>query len=194
MAGRGIMDFVRRDSGAVTVDWVVVAAASAGLGLAAAAAVRDGTGALGSDINASLQGASVVALGDIGAPAWPGAGLTNGICPGRAALRASYDALIASGETFDDLVTGGVAASFDESPFGRWLDEAQATGFSADEFVVSYTWWQTGTGPGNDASREFTARLFACTLEASPTNWSTMPGGSLAGFLLADMGFVMPPR
>lgn len=192
MKGSQFDGFLTSECGAITVDWVVMTAAVVGLGLASALAVRSGTGALGQDVQSSLSNASVAALGDIGADPWPGAGLTNGICPGRAALAQTYDALVAQGETFEDIVGNGVAASFDTSPFGGWLDEAEANGFSADEFAVSYTWWQSGTGPGNPASREFTARVFACTLEASPTDWSAMPGGSLAGWMLYDLGFVMP--
>lgn len=54
---------ILRDSdGAVTVDWVVMSAAAVGLGLSSVLAVRGGAGALGSDIDASLTAASVVAL------------------------------------------------------------------------------------------------------------------------------------
>ena len=54
--------FLRSESGAVTVDWVVVTAAVVGLGLSSAAAVRMGTSALGEDVNASLSNASVSPL------------------------------------------------------------------------------------------------------------------------------------
>lgn len=50
------------ESGAITVDWVVVTAAVVGLGLSSAAAVRLGTDALGTDINTSLSNSSVAAL------------------------------------------------------------------------------------------------------------------------------------
>lgn len=51
--------FLISDSGAVTVDWTVLAAAVVGLGVASVAAVRTGVGSLGSDISQSLSGASV---------------------------------------------------------------------------------------------------------------------------------------
>ena len=54
--------FLRSESGAVTVDWVVVTAAVVGLGISSAAAVRMGTSALGEDINTSLSNSSVAAL------------------------------------------------------------------------------------------------------------------------------------
>lgn len=57
-----ILSFWRRDSGAVTVDWVVLTAAVVGIGLASAAAVRTGTTALGNDIQTSLDSASVATL------------------------------------------------------------------------------------------------------------------------------------
>ena len=45
--------------GAVTADWVVLTAATVGLGLASAAAVRTGVGDLGAEIETSLTNASV---------------------------------------------------------------------------------------------------------------------------------------
>jgi hypothetical protein len=55
--------FLMDQSGAVTVDWTVLTAAIVGLGLTAAAAVRTGTTALGSDVEASLSNAAVASLG-----------------------------------------------------------------------------------------------------------------------------------
>lgn len=182
--------FLSRDSGAVTVDWVVLTAAITGLGLTSAATVMSGTGQLSADIETGLTDAT---MADPAWDAWPNKGITNGICPGPAALEASYDALVVGGETFADLVQDGAHASIDDSPFGGWMREAQTNGFSADEFVVSYGWWQDGSGPGTPESREFAARFFACTQEASPTDWSTMPGGSFEGYLMWDFGFELPP-
>jgi hypothetical protein len=54
--------FAMADSGAITVDWVVLTAAVVGLGVATVAGVRGGTQALGTDIEASLTSASVVGL------------------------------------------------------------------------------------------------------------------------------------
>lgn len=51
--------FLAAQSGAVTVDWVVMAGAVVGLGLGAAASVRSGTSALGDDIDGSLTQAYV---------------------------------------------------------------------------------------------------------------------------------------
>jgi len=56
----------KRQSGAVTVDWVVLAGAVVGIGLASAAAVRTGVVDLGADIATSLSGASVAALPELG--------------------------------------------------------------------------------------------------------------------------------
>jgi hypothetical protein len=55
--------FLWDESGAVTVDWTVLTAAIVGLGVASAAAVRTGTTALGSDVEASLSNAAVANLG-----------------------------------------------------------------------------------------------------------------------------------
>ncbi len=46
--------FNAEEEGAVTVDWVVLTAAVVGLGIAALAAIKGGTGALTTKINAHL--------------------------------------------------------------------------------------------------------------------------------------------
>lgn len=183
---RRVTSFAASETGAVNVDWTVLAGAVVGLGIAAVAAVRMGSVDLGEDIRASLQGATV------GAMAWPNAGITNGICPGEDTLRQTHAALVAGGETFADLAAGTPAAAWEHTPWYGWLRESETSGFTADEFVVSYTWWQTGTGPGNPASREFQARVFACVMEADPRDWSQEPGGSFAGYLMWEFGFQLP--
>lgn len=54
-----LLTFLNDTTGAVTVDWTVLAAATVGLGLSAAAAVRTGTGELGTDIQTALDRARV---------------------------------------------------------------------------------------------------------------------------------------
>jgi len=61
-----IKTFAADESGAVTVDWVVLTAAIVGLGLAVISTVRTGVGALGTDISNSLSSASVASLGTLG--------------------------------------------------------------------------------------------------------------------------------
>lgn len=56
--------FSADERGAVTVDWVVLAAAVVGLGIGAVASVRTGAISLGDGIGTSLSGASVASLGD----------------------------------------------------------------------------------------------------------------------------------
>lgn len=63
------MCFLRDESGALTVDWVVMAAAVVGLGVATVASVRSGTQALGTDVSNSLSSSSVASLGTLGATA-----------------------------------------------------------------------------------------------------------------------------
>lgn len=48
--------FNNDESGAVTVDWVVLTAAIVGLGIAVLAAVSDGVGNLSGDIDTNLSG------------------------------------------------------------------------------------------------------------------------------------------
>ena len=54
--------FLRSESGAVTVDWVVLTAAIVGLGVASVGAVRVGTESLGTDVRSALENASVAAI------------------------------------------------------------------------------------------------------------------------------------
>ena len=58
--------FAADESGAVTVDWVVLTAAIVGLGLAVITSVRSGVQSLGTDIQNSLTSASVASLGTLG--------------------------------------------------------------------------------------------------------------------------------
>jgi hypothetical protein len=57
--------FLQDQSGAITVDWVVMSAAVVGLGISGVTAVRVGTSALGTDISSGLSAASVVTLNDL---------------------------------------------------------------------------------------------------------------------------------
>ncbi len=61
-----LKSFVANESGAVTVDWVVLTAAIVGLGLAVITSVRTGVSSLGTNISNSLSSASVASLGTLG--------------------------------------------------------------------------------------------------------------------------------
>jgi Flp pilus assembly pilin Flp len=54
-----IKNFAKSESGAVTVDWVVLTAAIVGLGLAVMAVVSDGVGNLSNDIDTQLTGQAI---------------------------------------------------------------------------------------------------------------------------------------
>jgi Flp pilus assembly pilin Flp len=54
-----IKNFAKSESGAVTVDWVVLTAAIVGLGLAVMAVVSDGIGNLSNDIDTQLTGQAI---------------------------------------------------------------------------------------------------------------------------------------
>ncbi len=56
-------NFKNDESGAVTVDWVVLTAALVGLGLAVIAVVSGGLNTAANSINTSLSGAGSVPLG-----------------------------------------------------------------------------------------------------------------------------------
>ena len=61
--------FAADESGAVTVDWVVLTAAIVGLGIAVVASVRGGVTTLGANIGTSLSTATVNGLGTLGSVA-----------------------------------------------------------------------------------------------------------------------------
>ncbi|MGP1359059.1 pilus assembly protein [Roseicyclus sp.] len=54
-----IKNFAKSESGAVTVDWVVLTAAIVGLGLAVMAVVSSGVQNLSGDINTQLQSQNI---------------------------------------------------------------------------------------------------------------------------------------
>ncbi len=114
-----VQNFLRRDDGAVTVDWVVLAAALVGLGVSAAAAVRSGTSDLGADIGSALSGASVAMMGDGGAQA----GLT-------------WDLLVVSQETYEFWLsaTDGDDAETLTAWFNQHLNDLDGYGYSTPEY------------------------------------------------------------
>ncbi len=61
-----IIKFLLDETGAVTVDWTVLAAAVVGLGVSTVGAVRTGVVSLSGDINGSLSSASVASLLTLG--------------------------------------------------------------------------------------------------------------------------------
>ena len=70
MSRMKVSQFLASESGAVTVDWTVLAAAIVGLGVATVGAVRSGVISLGGDIETSLSSASVASLGMLGGDGW----------------------------------------------------------------------------------------------------------------------------
>lgn len=60
-----IKNFAADESGAVTVDWVVLTAAIVGLGIAVVASVRTGTTSVAGQIETSLSAATIPTLGDL---------------------------------------------------------------------------------------------------------------------------------
>lgn len=106
-------------SGAVTVDWVVIAAAVSGLGLAATTAVRTGSVAIGNDIETSLTGASVAQLGELGV------GTLGKQCP------ADYEQTLIEAYNFDlvDLADDqALYSSYDTATLERDLASYSAPG------------------------------------------------------------------
>ena len=63
--------FQTDESGAVTVDWVILGAAIVGLGIASVGSVRTGVNDLGTDTQLALSGVEVASLGELGSFAAP---------------------------------------------------------------------------------------------------------------------------
>ncbi len=59
-----IKNFAADESGAVTVDWVVLTAAIVGLGIAVVASVRTGSESVAGNIQSSLSNATIACLGE----------------------------------------------------------------------------------------------------------------------------------
>jgi hypothetical protein len=57
-----IKSFARNDSGAVTVDWVVLTAAIVGLGIAVITAISSGVGGLGGSTERTLSGITIAPI------------------------------------------------------------------------------------------------------------------------------------
>ena len=72
--------FASDESGAVTVDWVVLTAAAVGLSLAAVASVRVGASDLGQGVQTTLANAQVAPLGCLGFPCLPVTEAVNQAC------------------------------------------------------------------------------------------------------------------
>lgn len=172
--------FLTADSGAVTVDWVVLTAAITGLGLASAAAVRSGTGALGADIETSLTQASVVGLGgDPGWDAYPGKGITDGLCTGPAAMAQMYNDL-RSGGTLSQNSQHSFSAEWEDSDHYELLHGAETgSGYYGTmpeialiELSQSPSWVMDPSDPERPRML-FEQAVVACSVEALDTDWSS---------------------
>jgi Flp pilus assembly pilin Flp len=64
--------FAANESGAVTVDWVVLTAAIVGLGIAVITAVRTGTNSVAGQIQSALTSATVAQIGSLNTTATTG--------------------------------------------------------------------------------------------------------------------------
>ena len=114
------------ESGAITVDWVVLTAAIVGLGVATVAGVRSGTQALGGDIQGSLTSAAVVGL----VLPFDFVGLSPELVEGRRATyaAASTDQIIAWHQTRADSLPNLIAQ-------GRMTPTGDISNLSAPEVL-----------------------------------------------------------
>ena len=79
--------FLENECGAVTVDWVVLAASVVGLGVGTVSVVRTGAGSVASGIDTTLSGAAVASLGTLGDDAYTGPWVA---ASGRGTSTSSY--------------------------------------------------------------------------------------------------------
>lgn len=146
-------EWTRDDSGAVTVDWTVLAAAVVGLGLATVAAVRTGTGTLATDIDTALSGAAVVSLGTLGAG--------NG-----------------SDEDAGGLVRDLLAAT--EEQYAQWLAELET--WSDEDLTTLYSNYAAYTAQYIDSNDTYAAAIYsdmsAAIAQSIVTRGNTLPDGS----------------
>lgn len=140
-----LVRFIRDDRGAITVDWVVLAAAVSGLGLASVASVREGTGALGSDIASALSGATVAVLGELGSDGYTG---PRAIGEGRSRVETSYACPRGSGVCFTTTTT---FTSFQMADGSTWTRRSDVNDLPDSEPYV--TWWDQDGHLVNDAPR-----------------------------------------
>ena len=101
-----IHSFIRSQSGAVTVDWVVMAAAVVGIGIPTVGVVSGGVGGLANGINTSLQNASVAQILRAITDTLPAYLLHQGSSLSTAEGRAAY---------YQALIDGNVADADDDT-------------------------------------------------------------------------------
>lgn len=147
--------FLRDESGAVAVDWTVMAASVVGLGMASVGAVRSGVGSLGGNVQSSLSGAGV------------------------ASLRWMSSTLVAS-QSFDDGNFDGWSAAR-PGTFGAW--GAMQGPFGLDTMTTPLTYNVALTGDATNALVAFDL-IIADTWDglAAPNNPWTRPGGDVLSF------------
>jgi hypothetical protein len=99
----GIIGFWRSESGAVSVDWVVLSASIVGIGLAAVVSVKTGAANFGAEISHGLSSASVAGLGGNDFSGVAGISETASV--------ARYTPLVATSDELETLVQQLAAAN-----------------------------------------------------------------------------------
>lgn len=112
----GFGKFITSESGAITVDWVVLTAAITGLGIAATVAVRTGTTELGSNISTSLTNTQLPSLGCLASSA----GTTGFECYTGPTI---VDGLVAWVETWEESCSSDSGGTVTCSPAGSEFTE-----------------------------------------------------------------------
>lgn len=152
---RDVRVWLNDETGAVTVDWVVLTAAIAGLGLASTVAVRTGLTALSADIESSLSSASVAQMGTLGDDGVEAPGYQL-LYPWQNDDVLTYwqtetfptwddDYLVTLYEQYVSIASGGSMPSFMDLSYamlGEMTERGLATDAHRESFETSYSVYQ----------------------------------------------------
>lgn len=128
-----IRAFLRAESGAVAVDWVVLSAAVVGMGVAAVGSVRSGISALGSDVSTSLSSASVASLGVLGDDGYTG---PRAMTQGVPVIETAYACPRGSGTCFTTTIT---TATYTMADGNQWTSVTYLDDLDGSEpYVIWY--------------------------------------------------------
>lgn len=185
-----LMCFLKSDSGAVTVDWVVLSAATVGLGVGAVTVVRSGQDGLAGDIASSLSGAAVALMGTANARAMTfDAGDFSGWSSSRQGYSTALGYFLGPFAGSDEAVTHQVVlpegateatVTFDLLLLDSWdgigpvSDFAQGgrgdgIGFEINGVEIGYSWMTIGSAGTPSGSMEINGTTYSYTMNRVET-------------------------
>ena len=155
-----MLSFWKSETGAVTVDWVVMSAVFVGVSIAMMILVEDGVEVKSVTVQSRLSdtGGTLVL--------WTGSGyqgMTNGLCPsdGPTALEAAMTQMVAD----------GTVNQADEPTYLAMLDSQQWSGFG-DQGLYDHVAGLQNTTEGSTNHWEMQAA--SCIMEGRSTDWAAV--------------------